>query len=1045
MQVGLSGEKQKFELVSGFTITQEFNETLDSATIIFRADHRLNIKPYDECAFDNGLVMLVDNFVETQESLEQQRFLYTVNLMSLTKLLEKIQLPNKAITHSLVSGQKEIITFINEFLTLYTPKIKMLAGETWEYKPLFVNKLDSEKYSVKCRDLIFSKPTLRQALTTLMLQVGCIPILVKNTETNEIELRDLDFRAKGNNITTLDQYCNFITRSNASDSYVNILKTANENVLDDENVVISELLGFRDSANVFIKQKENLILRTRFPIYDVKKLEMFLVGESVLTVQSKSPFVSDNVYLVLGSENSFVLGYISQYNNLFDLYNNVSIKGTIYIYELEVKENQSEEDVFFIKRFYSKQNINKQITADDADLATNPFQLSGAAIFVGEITATRISDGVVVSGELVVSTQSLAAPITHPETLQIAYMNYPYVVDITKLCVENGKRNLLDTNFAAMQQVSSIEELAQYIYGTVGYKIGTNTIEGFSQTYSVAAAFLTNEITYIENIVKTILSFSTSNLPPILWQYNGEYYDRICEQQLGGVKTDRLSFNRFSFTNDNESLNFSSIVFNIEYKPLNNINATHTKNDIEVNIPLEQYDSSENSITNANNLIEVEQQKIDRFGNDVITINQRIPLSANNTGYNLNDRILGEYIIFKKETQYNPYDIQIVYTASKDYVLQNFFTAIQTKYRAYEYVDFGQSVLRQENKTIYCLIDRFFFDGDDHIVWGNTSSINFRLEGRLLSGALNEYDYNVRLISCGVGYEEDKNYTNDLSTIKYKNGIMFITQMYDGVSYGQELIPLSQEYESLGGYEQSWYIRENFTEFRFFLSNTNGINFVKEKITAAYKLPLMQDIEYYIDNYGEQFDNYNLILYVEDNKSNSKTKIFYLDQQEILNQTLQFEFYTTDSGIKWTEKLWELCNLVCDKPKGEKFIYVGLDEEFKINENGYTDIDISKLQTYSSEQIRTFSDVLIYGGSGIEINWSEIAAFVDFIKIVYKENDTYYDLLAVERLGNNESDKIYITLNDTKSLKVGTHRNNCLVFDEYEVAKNTLNRGVENL
>ena len=208
MKISLSGEKQLFELISGFTITEQFNETLDSSVIKFRADHRLNIKPYDECCFENGICMLVDDFVEIQESLETEKYIYTINLMSLTKLLEKIQLPNRAITHSLVSGQNNIIKYIDEYLELYSPKIRVVNGNAWEKKQLIRNKLDYAKYSVKCRDFAFSKPTLRQALTTLMLQIGCIPILKKNFETNEIELHDIDFRKEGNPINELDNYCN---------------------------------------------------------------------------------------------------------------------------------------------------------------------------------------------------------------------------------------------------------------------------------------------------------------------------------------------------------------------------------------------------------------------------------------------------------------------------------------------------------------------------------------------------------------------------------------------------------------------------------------------------------------------------------------------------------------------------------------------------------------------------------------------------------------------------------------------------------------------
>jgi hypothetical protein len=56
--------------------------------------------------------------------------------------------------------------------------------------------------------------------------------------------------------------------------------------------------------------------------------------------------------------------------------------------------------------------------------------------------------------------------------------------DITSLCVEQGKRSLLDTDFTSMTGVKSVADMAKYYYGTVGYTIGDTKIKGFSDTYS---------------------------------------------------------------------------------------------------------------------------------------------------------------------------------------------------------------------------------------------------------------------------------------------------------------------------------------------------------------------------------------------------------------------------------------------------------------------------------------------------------------------------------------------------------------------------------
>lgn len=1038
MKIGLSGEKQLFELVSGFTITEEFNETLDNSKIIVRANKRLNIKPYDECCFENGLVMLVDNFVETQESLETEQYLYTISLMSLTKLLEKIQLPNKMITHSLVSGQKTIMTYINEYLELYSPKIRVVKENTWETKQLIENKLPYAKYNIHCRDLGFSKPTLRQALTTLMLQVGCIPVLKKNQATNEIELHDIDFRAKGNNITQLDNYCNYITRSNASDSFVNTLKIVNENVLD-EGLVQNELIGFRDTNNVFLKQKENLKLETRFPIYNVNKLylNVFLSAKLTLidtpsklvkTLNGYTPteveFPEDGWTDITRDWIGFYIGSISSGEKTITVYKNsvsestgVATRTTAYRLKLTnvvINELILENNVL---------KVVKTSRLEDADIDAN----ATGWIFhyekedYGENAYTSIVADLYweygnYSGTLkqFATTKSL---FLNPYIPNKEGFNFLYQKDITKLCIEESKRQLLDTDFLSMENASNLDELSQYIYGTVGYKIGSNVISGFSQTYDKAVGWWSNDYTYIENIFNVIRKQNS------IGDVNYEYFKN---NALGGLPYDLLAYDnttidsvnyeRKPFTVQLEKIIggnlLSNIFFSIEYQALNKTNIAISKEDVEINIPIEQYDSSENSITNGNDLIQVEQQKVDRLGNDVITINQRIPLGENNTGYNLNDRIFGEYVIFKKETQYNPYDIQIVYTASKDYVLQNFFTAIQTKYRAYEYVAYGQSVLRQENTKVNVLIDKF-------AIYNDNDKVNYFSNWLLLSAIQNGNDYADYKFKYVIKTDTNYGYKEDLSIITAQNNILFTNIAFDSISHG--IFIRSTIYDNaLGGLPQQWYIKSS----AFLQAHTTY--YVKEFPIFDKYFGTEEEIQLELDKaYKEPRVNLNATIL---NSPNTNKK-YNLDQQEKLNETLQFEYFTTSKTIKWSNLLQELCYLVNDK-QYTKVIY--FDNDINVNErphtaNYLTDIDYYVIFNNTNNSIR--------------IKWDLISSEYNVIKFALLENGQVRDILSVGR----ENSFVYVSLLNTKSLKVGSYRNGCLVFDEYEIAKNNVNKIVNRL
>ena len=1026
MKVSLSGEKQLLEIISGFTITEQFNETLDSSAIKFRADHRLKIKPYDECCFENGMCMLVDSFVETQESLETEQYLYTINLMSLTKLLEKIQLPNRAITHSLVSGQNNIIKYIDEYLELYSPKIRVVNGNTWEKKQLIVNKLNYAKYSVKCRDFAFSKPTLRQALTSLMLQIGCIPVLKKNFETNEIELHDIDFRAKGENITELDNYCNYITRSNSSDSYVNTLAIVNENMLD-EHFVSNEIIGFRDAQNIFLKQTQNLKLETKFPIYNVNKFVLNVYSTAKLRIADipSRVYHYDGGYIPL--RNLTDDGYL-QHHNWYGFLINVPNDNTIRVWKNTFDVIYDTFDPFAYVLTLSNIVINEvekysgglkvlKTTKIDTPFTiplTDPLfadapsykDLPYTREYVGENNyITIVAD---VYWEREGKSGNLQEFAWNGGVWEIPPTDFGYLYsrDITPLCLENSKRQLLDTDFLHMTEVNSVEQLEKYIYGTVGYNIGTNVIEGFSQTYSKAAGWWQEQYTYIENIFNAIRKEKS---------IGENYYYKFQNEILGGLPEDLVIQKGALSTITPESIVggdlFTNIFFSIEYQALNKMRIDITKDDIEVNIPIAQYDSNENSITNANDLIIVEQQKADRLGNDIITINQRIPLTANSTGYNLNDRILGEYVIFKKEVQYNPYDIQIVYIASKDYVLQNYFTAIQTKYRAYEYVDYGESVLRQENTKVYCLIDKFAINNDN-------DSINLLNPFDLVSAITN--DIEDKKLKYIVNVDDHKGYKSDLSIISAQNTLLFTYIDFDSVSHGIYIRSTIFD-DALGGLPQQWYIKtpqylEAHTTYfakdlPYFNLIAGTIAEINELFTKTYAEPLIA-----LDSEILNSPNFN--------------KKYYLDQQEKLNETLQFEYFTTNKGIKWTTLLQELC-LLANNNKYAKVIY--FDNNLELNEIAHT------VNTYY-ENIEDFVS-FNKSNNNFRIWWDRIPAEHNVIKFAVLENGQVKDIMAVD----NTNTFVYMSILETKSLKVGSYRNGCLVFDEYEIAKNNVNKIVNRL
>ena len=368
-------------------------------------------------------------------------------------------------------------------------------------------------------------------------------------------------------------------------------------------------------------------------------------------------------------------------------------------------------------------------------------------------------------------------------------------------------------------------------------------------------------------------------------------------------------------------------------------------------------------------------------------------------------------IFGQKETQYNPYDIQIVYTASKDYVLQNYFTAIQTKYRAYEYVAYGQSVLRQENTKVYCLIDKFAINNDN-------DKINYLLPFDLISAITN--DTEDKKFKYIINVDDNVGYKSDLSIISAKNTLLFTYIDFDSISHGIYIRSTIYE-EKLGGLPQQWYIKTpQYLEAHttYFVDKLPYFNIyygtlaeIQNEFNQAYKEPLIE-----LDGDTLNSPHFN--------------KKYYLDQQEKLNETLQFEYFTTNKGIKWTTLLQELC-LLANNNKYTKVIY--FDNNLELNEKSHN------VETY----YENIEDYVSFNreNNNFRIWWDRIPSEYNVIKFGVLENGQIKDIMAVD----STNTFVYISILETKSLKVGSYRNNCLVFDEYEIAKNNVNKIVNRL
>lgn len=143
---------KRYEIVEGATFAEEYNETLDSGTIMLDQVTKIeNLEPFDDVyIYDdetNGNLfykhMLIDTFNEElnnlnfgNDSVYVKLYKYKIQLFSETKRLEKVILPNISITQPVDKNRRRSVwEYLNVYLDLYSPKIKIISNDfTWNYK-----------------------------------------------------------------------------------------------------------------------------------------------------------------------------------------------------------------------------------------------------------------------------------------------------------------------------------------------------------------------------------------------------------------------------------------------------------------------------------------------------------------------------------------------------------------------------------------------------------------------------------------------------------------------------------------------------------------------------------------------------------------------------------------------------------------------------------------------------------------------------------------------------------------------------------------------
>ena len=994
----LEGQKNNtsaYDLVVGSVFKEELNETLDSGSIIIsnvEPSRKLELEPYQyvyiyDIESDFEKYFLVDNFIENYVNLDTPYYEYTIALMSETKLLEKIQLPNRTIRNPLKAPQLKVNELIGQFCKLYIPSVKYFNKDsnTWSYQQIidYQSVIDVNSiFNVDCPDMEFNHPTLRQVLTSLMQVVGCLPRIVNH------KLTYVNLRLKPTEFVIPNGRKYIVSTSNSSDSYNTSIQTLGENIVGENNIVKNETLGFRDVENVFLKHTENLKLTTEFPIKEIKSLKMnvpvnFYFGMGVIHLGDT--FISNN-FVYDNNLTKTKIGFEIYYSS--DLGNDIELR---YCFE---------------KVSYLNNNFGKVI-----------YQvLTRSEIYEETATKSIVNESYVYSNTLkdnqdynliVIELRKgndYGYYLISVDNVYHFYMPTLYIVDLTSLVFETQARKLLRTDLTYSPE--TIEDMAKYYYTTLEYTYGNNDISGFSQQYDYVEWYGK----YQNILISNIATIYKSNL-----DYLGELEDRIIKYYFTLTPNNKTKFriDRTDYNIVDNVLNislspYSAYTFNITYIPFNNVNLKFDKSK-DIPLPLTQLDNQESAIPSLTAFALREQEKVERIGNNVVKINASnitnlSEINALNTKYN-------DSIIFSKEIAYYEDFCNVNYIATKDYVLKNYFTNIQTKYRAYRYVEYANTVLRIENRKYYVYLNTRSFNGSDTLGVGNLidkqnrkKKINDYFLGNLVNQEtiFDTLDYNIKATT------DNKMFRNDLSIIKFNNNIALNYRDFDSVSGGIG-IENPATVKNLGGYIQKWYIRDGlnyntyngtyFVDFSFipnFGTELENLFLTEENLLAYYnkqlKLPLVVNDDFNPTTYTGK------MIYICESRTSSlplfsQNAPYYKAQDEVLGETIQFEYLSASEDLILGTHFVDYDRFIASAKLG----YIEVSEDFNY--------DFEKVYTKTNETIKNIRRNTI--------NALVIALTTELNYIIVAYNDTSYVILAK---GNSNIVVINASISDTKSL-----------------------------
>jgi len=966
---------QTHKLVQGFTINEEYNETLDSASIIISNSSQLDINPYDDvfifgeyCGiydvekekivvnYGQKFVFkgypvsaplylpsempyfykhfLINEFVENiiilGENESNTRYEYTIDLFSETKGLESVQAPNISITQPLQT-KTSTIDYINRFLQLYNKRTIKANGvnnvNNWSIENKYhLGDISKNIYfgfeSINASRLEDDMSYFDNILYgDIILVIGLKGYVINN-----------NYPYAANPFVKRSDYSYYMILNNNSSFSI---RGGYEEVKVIRKHVVSGLLSNVDSV----------FLQSYSPDFSLNNPSLRQILEKLFITKDCIPVVYDSQIYALD---------ITKRRGKFDLN-----KGDInYIRGSKSSANYCTD----LKRTY-----NNALTQENSSRYV-------------EFLGFRNSDNALLTlDNLRIETRF---PIYKINKIYMCYFKKSTYFDenddahdisflckqnITKLVKLNSERNCLSEDIDEFNSADMIdvENLSKYKLATIGYDIGSNYIDGWGTKYTYPRGFFwqTEVKSYIENIfefmdlhypwgiydtdylIKKIIG--DGDIPS---QYGFSPKSGALNAMIIPSATITKSNNLMTYfqrwlaseivSEENVALRYKHLFFEIDYQGFYNGTVVQSKGLGKDNITINDNPSSSLTLLEFDGLFQ--KEKLDRYGNKGISISARYKdlndVQSLGSVYEHNNDT--DVIIYHKDYSINDNVVTCSYLGTKDYVLKDYFTSVYAKHRTHNLMSYSESVLRSENTKIHLLISkkRRYVDDSLNINFTNFDTSFLKsyfsfFEPTILEAKnrINE-DQKINYAFFGVNNEY---YATDINVFVSGTSLCLNMCMVDNVAAGVRISDMTNEYVS---YKSSNYMIGATQKWLMMVDDLNSgeiedVSFYFGHILSnGNKGYIDEDTVYGLNNSSslDIAEKYNKILSLPKIIGNLNTrnlisfnKNIYKDNKERIDMTLQIQPIPDDDIFisPWISKLSNLFSVYEKQSQETKYVF----------------------------------------------------------------------------------------------------------------------------